>query len=213
MSARRLTVIGGGEHARVVIETARTEPERWIVEGFADTHPCEETQQRLGVAWLGGDDEVLARPAADRLYVLGIGSIGVDDRRRRIVERYAAAGARFATIVHARAWVSPTAKLDEGAVVLAGAIVQSGARLGLHTLVGSGTVVEHDVTLGDFVQTGPGVILGGGASVGTGAYLGLGACVRDHVTVGAGVLVAMGAVVTADVVSGARVMGVPARAR
>jgi acetyltransferase EpsM len=213
MTARLLTVIGGGEHARVVIETAQSAPEQWVVEGFVDPSPCDETQRRLGVAWLGDDTRALARPAAERFYVLGVGSVGISDVRKRIVERYLAAGAQFATVVHARAWVSPTAQLAAGSVVLAGAIIQSGARLGEHTLVGTGAIVEHDVTFGEYVQTGPGVVLGGGVTVGAGSYLGLGACVRDHVTIGAGVLVALGAVVTANVSDGARVMGVPARAR
>ncbi len=212
MTALALTVIGGGEHARVVIETARSQPGTWHVEGFADPAPCEETCRRLAVTRLGDDVEVLGRPG-ERRYVLGVGSVGVGRVRRAIADRYASAGAGFGAIVHSRAWVSPTAIVEEGAVILAGAIVQSGSRIGTHAVVGSGTIVEHDVELGAFVQTGPGVVIGGGAIVGADTYLGLGACVRDHVTIGASVVVAMGAAVVADVARGAAVYGVPARPR
>jgi acetyltransferase EpsM len=212
VSAASLTIIGGGEHARVVIETARTHPELWRVDGFADPQPCEETQRRFGIAWLGDDAAALAR-TGERLYVLGVGEVGVGDARRRIIERYVGAGARFATLAHAHAWVSTTAHVGEGAVVFAGAIIQSGARIGAHAVVGSGAVIEHDVTLGAFVQTGPGALVGGGTVVGDGSYLGLGSCVRDHVTIGVGVMVAMGAVVVANVADGVVVAGVPARPR
>ena len=212
MTTRKLTIIGGGEHARVVIETARTRLDLWFVEGFADPEPCEETQQRLGIPWLGDDATALAR-AGERLYVLGLGEVGVGDARQRIALRYAAAGARFATLVHSHAWVSPTAHVGEGVVVFAGAILQSGALIGAHAVVGSGAVIEHDVNLGAFVQTGPGALVGGGTIVGDGCYLGLGARVRDHVVLGAGVMVAMGAVVTSNVANNATVVGVPARPR
>ena len=214
MSARGLTIIGGGEHARVVIETARTRPDLWQVEGFADPDWCEETQRRLEVSWLGDDARVLARcDDKERLYVLGVGAIGAGDARFRIVKRYHAAGACFASLVHVHAWVSPTAQLGVGTVVFAGAVVQSGAQIGDHAVVGSGAIIEHDVKLGAFAQTGPGALVGGGTVIGDGSYLGLGACVRDHLTIGSGVMVAMGAVVTADVTDGAVVVGVPARSR
>jgi len=211
MMVQHLVVIGGGEHARVVIETARSCPSQWSVDGFADPNPCEDTQQRLGVRWLGDDAAVIGRPGL--MFVLGIGAVGVGDARRQIVERYAAAGGRFAALVHAAAWVSPSARIAEGAVVFAGAVVQSGADVGAHAVVGTRAVIEHDVRLGAFVQAGPGVVTGGGAKIGDGSYLGLGACVRDHVTIGERALIAMGAVVTADVADGATVLGVPARAR
>ncbi|HEY5944416.1 MAG TPA: acetyltransferase [Kofleriaceae bacterium] len=215
MNARLLTVIGGGEHARVVIEAARSRPELWQVEGFADPQPCEETQRRLDVVWLGDDTRTLSREPAARLYVVAVGAVGHDavanDLRAQIVERYAAAGASFAAIVHARAFVSPTARIEDGAVVFAGAIVQSGARIGAHAIVNTGAIAEHDVQLGAFAHLGPGAHVGGGAVIGEHAYLGLGCRVRDHVKIGARALVAMGAVVTANVDAGALVLGVPAR--
>ena len=206
MSAQPLIVIGGGEHARVIIETARTRPDLWVVEGFVDPRPCEETQQRLGTKWLGGD-----AVRDDVLYVLGVGDVGVSEARPRIVEKYARA--KFATVVDARAHVSPTAKLEAGAVVFAGAIVHTGAHVGKHAVVGTGAIVEHDVALGNFAQLGPGAIVGGGARIESNCYVGLGARIRDHVTVGPGGLVAMGAVVTTSVDAGATVLGVPARPR
>jgi acetyltransferase EpsM len=208
----RLTIIGGGEHARVVVETARTQHGAWTIEGFADPRPCEDTQRRLGITWIGDDAAALAR-SLDRSYVLGVGDVGVGDLRQRLAAKYGAAGARFAAVVHGHAWVSPTAHVEPGAVVFAGAIVQSGARLGAHTVIGTGAIIEHDVDLGAFAQVAPGAVIGGGVTVGAGSYLGLGARIRDHVTIGARVLIAMGAVVTANVADDAVMIGVPARTR
>jgi acetyltransferase EpsM len=214
MTARPLVVVGGGEHARVVADAARTRPETWRLVGFADPEPAVDAADRLGLSNVGDDAALVAwleeKPADARPWlVLGVGSIGV---RRAIIGRLGAA-TEWATVVHAAAWVSPTATLGPGAVVLAGAVVNSGADVGAHAIVNSGAIVEHDVRLGAFTHVAPGALLGGGTRTGEGVFLGLGARVRDHVAIGDHAVVGMGAVVTDDVPANTTVTGSPARAR
>lgn len=203
----RLVIVGGGEHARVVAEAARSAGHDVI--GFVDPQRCAKMTDQLGLAWLGNDDALTGLP--DVSAVLGIGAVDVGPLRRRIVERLNPTVASWHPVVHASAWVSPSATVGEGAVVMAGAVVNAGARIGRHTVVNTGVVVEHDVVLGDFAQLAPGVTIGGGVVVGADAFVGLGASVRDHITIGAGALVGMGAVLTVDIPNGARVRAPLAR--
>ncbi len=207
-----LIVVGGGEHARVVIDAARSRPGAWNVVGFADPKPCEETARRLRVQWLGSDEDVLAR-YGNAWFIIGVGAIGVSETRPAVAARYDRAGVRWATVVHSAAWVSESAQLGRGAVVLAGAVVNSGARIGDHCVVNTGAIIEHDVILGAFSQAGPGAAIGGGARVGERCYLGLGCRVRDHVCIGSGSIVGMGAVVVSSVAEGSVMVGIPARVR
>jgi len=204
---RDLIIIGGGEHARVVIEAARSLAD-WNVLGFVDPLPCDETAARMKVERLGDDETIRRHPQA--ALVLGIGTSGLDDRRQKAVAGLGAAAARWATVIHAAAWVSPTATLGAGSVVLAGAVVNSGASVGRHGIVNSRACIEHDATLGDFVHTAPGSIVAGGAGVGDGSYLGIGALIRDHRTIGRECLVGMGAAVTRNFGDGVILVGVPA---
>lgn len=207
MRVRRVVLIGGGEHARVVAEAVRSVPELFELVGFVDPRPCEETARRLGLSRLGDDSAV--PPGV--FGVIGVGAIGVSPVRAAIAARLTSKLAGWATVVHRAAWVSPTASLGAGTVVMAGAVMQTGARTGVHAVVNSGAVLEHDVVLGDYVQLGPGALVGGAAVIGDDSYISLGACVRDHIWIGARALVGMGAVVVADVEDGATVAGVPAR--
>jgi len=210
MTATRLVLVGGGEHARVVAEAARAAGAPFDLLGFVDPQPCEETSKRLGLPRLG-DDRALAA-CGDAMAVLGVGTTGAGGVREAVVERVGPRVRGWATVVHGRAWVSPTADLGPGAVVMAGAVIQTGARVGEHCVINSGAVVEHDVVVEDFAHVAPGATIGGGARIGRGAFVGLGAAVRDHVRIGARAFVAMGAVVVGDVAANARVMGVPAAA-
>jgi acetyltransferase EpsM len=204
-----IVVIGGGEHARVVMSAIRTGASGGELAGFVDPKPCAETAERFGVRRLGDDDALRSVPRAQ--VVLGFGALGSAGSRQQAVHRLTPLVKGWATIIHESAWVSPEATVGEGSVVMAGAIVQTGARIGAHCVVNTSAVIDHDVILEDFVQVAPGAILGGGVRVGAAAYIGMGAMIRDHTKVGAGAVVGMGAVVVADVAEGARVVGVPAR--
>ena len=215
LSAAPLIVLGGGEHARVVIDAARTQGDRWAVQGYAapDAGPAPPG----GLSWLGDDATLAARLAdlapADRPWlVLGFGggeTTGALTARAEATDRFP--GAQWATIVHATAWVSPDARLESGVVVLAGAVVNTGAHVLRHAIVNSAAVIEHDVLIGAGTHVAPGAVIGGGARIHEHAFIGLGALVRDHIEIGAGAVVGMGAVVVETVVAGATVVGIPAR--
>jgi sugar O-acyltransferase (sialic acid O-acetyltransferase NeuD family) len=208
-----LIVIGGGGHARSVLDAALAQPHRWHVLGFVDPDSCPETAALMGVPQLGGDAAALAHAGANAgtHFVLAVGNVGSPAARRAIAARYGPV--HWATVVHPTATVAPSAQLDPGAIVLAGGIVNAGAVVGAHAIVNTGAILEHDVHVGAFVHLGPGAVVGGGARIDDDAFLGLGCRVRDHIRIGERAEIAMGSVVTADVASGEKVWGVPAKKR
>jgi acetyltransferase EpsM len=216
--AAPLIVLGGGEHARVVIEAARTQGDRWVVQGYVAPEAAADTATATDVPWLG-DDAALATRLDDferddlPWLVLGFGG---GETRGGLTARIAATdrfgpAARWAIVIHAAAWISPTATLEPGAVILAHAVVNTGAHVGRHAIVNSAAVVEHDVVVGHGSHLAPGAVIGGGTRIGDHAFIGLGARVRDHIEIGSGAVVGMGAVVVESIEPGATVVGIPAR--
>ena len=219
VTPRSLVLIGGGEHAGVVFEAIRTMTDAPDVIGFTDLDPAAFIRAWPDGTHLGDDEAGLQRildlPPDERpALILAIGGAADPTIRRRAteaIERHSP-GLEWAVVTHASAWVSPTAVVGAGTVVLAGAVVNAGARIGRQSIVNSRAVVEHDVRIGDFGHIGPGAVIGGGATLGSDVTVGMGALVRDHVVVGDGTTVGMGAVVLGDVEGGTTVVGSPARA-
>ncbi|MEP6651743.1 MAG: acetyltransferase [Myxococcales bacterium] len=207
-ASRKLVLLGGGQHATVVVDAARSSASPWEVVGFFNDGPTAR-MDALAVPWLGDDPRQCPQ---DAWLIVATGSPGVSNRRSDLVARFAGSVARgWATVVHERAWVSPTATIDAGTLVCAQAVVNPGAMVGRHCIVNTGAIVEHDGLLGDYVHMAPGAVLGGGVTVGNGSFLGLGCRVRDHVKLGERITVAMGAVVIGSVADDQTVLGVPAR--
>ncbi|MGH8248101.1 MAG: hypothetical protein ACREUU_16895, partial [Gammaproteobacteria bacterium] len=49
MSGRRIILIGGGGHARVIAEAVRSNVDRFELVGFVDPNECSETTRALGI--------------------------------------------------------------------------------------------------------------------------------------------------------------------
>ncbi len=210
MSAKEIVIIGGGEHARVVLSTLRMLPDKWTPLGFLDPLPGEKMKE-TALPCLGCDTkipELLAGTDASFILALGTSKIKV---RRKIVSDSGIPDSRWATIIHPSALISEKAQVAHGSVVLARSVLQNDARIGRHCIVNTGAILEHDVKIADFTHVAPGVIAGGGVEIGSNCFIGLGSRIRDHICIGDDVTVGTGSVVVTDIPSGETVVGVPAR--
>jgi UDP-perosamine 4-acetyltransferase len=205
--SREIVVLGGGDHARVVVELLREtgRPVRgWVGPDGAGIP---------GLTHLGAD-AVLSQldPAAVEL-VNGIGSTADASLRARVYASAARHGLVFATIVAPSAVVAASAQLAQGCVVLAQAVVAAGARLDVDVIVNTSAVVEHDARIGAHAHISPGALLAGRVEVGPRTHVGLGARVIQSVRIGSDCTIGAGAVVLADVADRSVAVGVPAQSR
>jgi len=200
----RILVLGGGGHAKPVIETLRAMGAE--VAGVLDDGARGAV---LGAPWLGAVSE-LARLRAEGLDQAAV-AIGDNATRARLGTLCQSQGFTLPALVHPAALVSAHSRLGRGAQVMARATVGPEAVLGALALVNTGAIVEHDVVLGEAAHLAPGAVLCGFVRVGARVLVGAGAVARPGVVIGEDAVVAAGAAVTEEVAAGARVGGVPAR--
>lgn len=201
----QLLLIGGGGHALVVAEAASLSG--WSLIGVYDDAEEPVVCKLFGVPRLGTLTGLLSGGrVAGGAWHLALGNLPL---RSRLIERL---GEGAATVVHPRAFVSPSARLGAGVLVGAMAVVHSAASVGAHAIVNTGAIVEHECEVGANAHLAPGSVLGGNVRVGAHTLVGLGARVVPGAVIGEGCVVGAGAVVVRDVPAEKRVRGVPARA-
>jgi sugar O-acyltransferase (sialic acid O-acetyltransferase NeuD family) len=175
----------------------------FVVE-FGDTTPVNGYRVLTADAFLAAGGE--------RRFNVAIAEHAV---RRRIAERFIAAGARPFDVVAANSVQLAGNQIGEGAILCPFTTVTSNASIGRFFHANIYSYVAHDCVIGDFVTFAPGVQCNGRVRIEDHAYIGTGAILREGsadrpIVIGAGAVVGMGAVVTRSVPPGATVVGNPA---
>lgn len=203
-------VLGGGGHARVLIDTIQAIGSAKII-GVLDPDRSRWGQKLLGVPILGDDNllpELLGHGVNS--FVIGLGSTGNNRPRQRLFQFALSHHLEPLTVVHPHAIRSAWAKVGRGSQLFPGSIVNAGAVVGENVIINSGAIVEHDCVLADHVHVATGAKLASTVYVGEGAHIGAGATVKQCITIGANAIVGAGAVVVKNVAPETVVVGVPA---
>jgi sugar O-acyltransferase (sialic acid O-acetyltransferase NeuD family) len=206
----RVVLIGGGGHARVVLDAARAQGHEVVA--VLDADPVRRGQTLDGVPIVGDEADLpRLRAVGAEGVVLGVGSVTAASPRADLFARIVATGIALPTVQHPSAVVASAVSIGEASVLFANVVVNPGSRIGRNVILNTAAVVDHDCVIGDHVHISPGVRLAGGVTVGSGSHVGIGAVVIQGIRIGVDAFIAAGAVVVQDVADGARVAGVPAR--
>lgn len=201
-----LAILGASGHGKVVADTASLISEWEQITFFDDDWQNIDND----TCWPVVGDTASLLECLDSFdgVVIAIGDNAIRQQRHELL---VANAAPLVSIVHPRAFISPSASIADGSVVFAQAAINIHAHVGASTIINTGATVDHDCHLGDFVHISPGANLGGNVTVGQRSWVGIGAAVRQGMTIGADAVIGAGATVVNAIPDGHTVVGSPAR--
>ena len=204
-----LIIVGAGGLGREVLQYAREAfAGQYEIKGFLDDNP-KELEQRgydLGVSILGGTQTYY--PDKNDHFLVAIGDPKL---RQKLVERLSERGAQFATLVHPRAYIAPSAKIAAGCIISPFATVATFTKLEPHVVLGFYAHVGHDSHVGIYGVLSPYAAINGGVMLEKRVFLGTHATVTPGLTIGEDVQIAAGSVVYQNVPSHRLVVGNPGK--
>lgn len=204
---KKVVVIGGGGHAKVVVEILRYNPDVKLV-GYIDPNP---QSQIAGLQHLGNDHVLPDLFANDvRHAFIAIGDNGL---RNRIYQQVKNIGFELVNAVSPFSYISPSAVLGTGIAIMPGAVINAEARIGNAAIINTNASVDHESIIGQASHIAPGSSVAGKVKVGDGTFIGIGSKIIDGIEIGCWSILGAGAVVVHSVPDYSLAIGVPAKVK
>ena len=148
----RLIIFGAGGFGKTVKDIAEQSKKYDNICFLDDAKECAE----LGVVGKVGDFKDFINDDTEFLVAFGNNKL-----RYNTIEAIAKSGGKIARLIHPSAYVSPTATIGVGSIILPNACVGTDVVMAYGCIINMGAIVDHKVLLGVGVHVAPGAIIKG----------------------------------------------------
>lgn len=210
MMSKKLLLIGGGGHCKIVIEAVEST-------GAFDQIGIIDLPENIGKSILSqkiiGEDQDLIKlkDAGYNHAFISLGSIGDPTKRMKLFQMISQLKFQLPIIIEKSAIISQSARISAGTYVGKNVIVNANAVIGKAAILNTGCIIEHDCRIGDFTHVAPGVVLSGNVAIGEGVHIGAGSVIRQNCEIGDHSIIGIGSIVVKDVESRCVAFGNPCR--
>jgi len=148
---KKLLILGAGGYGKTICDLARQTGDYEKIAFLDDSRIDPSVLGVCGDYPMFADENTEMYPA-----------FGNNESRMHWLELLEDEGIPVASLVHPKAYVSPTAHIGTGSVVLPMAVVNTDVWIGSGCIINIGALVDHDCVISDGVHLAPGAIVKAG---------------------------------------------------
>jgi len=188
-----LLLLGGGGHCRSCIDVIENEGV-YDIQGIVQ-HSKDGHDPVLGYSILGTNEDLPRLVENIPYFFVAVGQIRSADIRIALYEKAKMLGAEMPVIISSKSHVSRHAFIEEGSIVMHGAMVNAGARIGVNAIINSMALIEHDAVIGSHCHISTGAMVNGDVIIGSRCFIGSGVIIHQGISIGDGAVISAGSIV------------------
>jgi len=172
---KKIIIIGDGGHANSVLDVLLSN-KKFKFSGFVG-----KTKKNKKAKWEDKDIKKIFKKV--KYAVIGIGQIKSSSLRISIFKKLKKIGFKFPFLISPNSYVSKSAVIREGTVVMHGAIINAKTLIGKNCIINSKALIEHDVVIGDNCHISTNSTVNGNSRIGDNSFLGSSATVVNNIKI------------------------------
>ena len=183
-----ILIIGNGGHARSCIDVIEAE-QKYRILGIISN---EQTDESKKYPIIGTDNDLEKLIADCKNVIIAFGSIKDPSLRIKKYNMLKEIGYRFPIIKSPHAYVSSSAKIGEGSIIMHHSMINSNSVVGKNCIINSKALIEHDVKIGDHVHISTSAVVNGSTQIDDETFVGSNAVVGESIKIGKKCIISAG---------------------
>lgn len=146
---KKVIILGASGHAKVIADIIKKSDDDVV--GFLDDN--QEIQKKTifkNIKVLGNIDEESIEKYKENYFIIAIGNNQV---RKTIACKYP--HLKWHTAIHPNAIIANEVKINDGTVIMAGAVINPCTKIGKHCIINTCSSLDHDNIIEDYVHISP----------------------------------------------------------
>ena len=207
MSLPTIILVGGGGHCISCIDVIKATG-KFIIAGIIDREE-KRGMELLTIPVIGTDDDLSTFGNKYDYFLVTVGQIKNPAVRISLFEKLKQLQLKSPVIHSPLAYVSSYATIDEGTIIMHGAIVNAAATVGKNCIINTNAIIEHEAVIKDHCHISTAAVCNGQVEIGKGVFIGSNATLHQGIHIGDYAVVGAGAVVLKDVFEREVIVGNP----